>query len=735
MVKDGIYLSGRYQVLSKIGAGGMADVYKAKDCMLNRYVAVKVLKKEYREDENFVKKFRSEAQAAAGLLNPNIVNVYDVGEDRGLYYMVMELVEGITLKEYVQKKGKLSSKEAISIAIQMCTGIEAAHNHHIIHRDIKPQNIIISKEGKVKVTDFGIAKATTSQTVSTSAMGSVHYVSPEQARGGYCDEKSDIYSAGITMYEMVTGRVPFDGDSTVSVAMKHLQENITPPSEYAPDLYPALEKIILKCTQKSAERRYQSAGELIQDLKRALVDPSGEFVDMVPIRSMGDTVMISPERMARMKKRQGDGYDDEFVDMVPIRSMGDTVMISPERMARMKKRQGDGYDDEEYDDGYDDEEYDENDDYDEDDEEDNYNGGRHGNSKNGVDPKMNKMMKILMVAVAVIVAFALIFLIGKAAGVFGKRSDSQISVSNEIEVPNLVGQPQNVAETMCEKKQLKLEVESEKASDKAAGTIIEQKTKAGKKVKKNTVIKVVISSGPEKIMIQSVEGMDEDAAKKALIKQGFTSKNITVTSEYSSDVESGKATRTDPAEGTEVSADSKITLYISKGEKQPDKVSVPSIVGMYVNNAVSTLSASGLSDGGTSSEEYSDDYAEGMIIRQSTDAGTKVAEGTSVSYVVSKGPKPADQVKVPTLTGKTLGDAISALNARNLTYTEVDIDSAEPSGKVVKVDPGEGTSVDVGTAITLYVSNGSQASSGSDSNNSGSNNSGNNSNNGNNTGN
>lgn len=683
MVKDGIYLSGRYQVLSKIGAGGMADVYKAKDCMLNRYVAVKVLKKEYREDENFVKKFRSEAQAAAGLLNPNIVNVYDVGEDRGLYYMVMELVEGITLKEYVQKKGELSSKEAISIAIQMCTGIEAAHNHHIIHRDIKPQNIIISKEGKVKVTDFGIAKATTSQTVSTSAMGSVHYVSPEQARGGYCDEKSDIYSAGITMYEMVTGRVPFDGDSTVSVAMKHLQENITPPSEYAPDLSPALEKIILKCTQKSSERRYQSAGELIQDLKRALVDPSGKFVDMVPIRSAGDTMMISPEKMARLKKRQDD-YDDSY--------------------------------DDEYDDSYDDEDYDENDDYDEDEDEEE--DRRRG--KNGVDPKMNKMMKILMVAVAVIVAFALIFLIGKAAGVFGKNSGSQISLSSEIEVPNLVGQPQNVAQTMCEKKQLKMEVESEEASDKEAGTVIEQKTKAGKKVKKNTVIKVVISSGPEKITIQSVEGMDEDAAKKALIKQGFTSKNITVTSEYSSDVESGKATRTDPAQGTEVAADSKITLYISKGEKQPDKVSVPPIVGMYVSDAASTLAASNLSDGGASAEEYSDEYDEGMIIRQSPEAGTKVNEGTSVSYVVSKGSKPADQVKVPSLTGKTLGEAISALNARNLTYTEVDIDSSEPSGKVVKVDPGEGTSVDVGTAITLYVSNGSQAGSGSDSNNSGS---------------
>ena len=220
MVKDGIYLSGRYQVLSKIGAGGMADVYKAKDCMLNRYVAVKVLKKEYREDENFVKKFRSEAQAAAGLLNPNIVNVYDVGEDRGLYYMVMELVDGITLKEYIDKKGRLSAKEVISIAIQMCNGIEAAHERQIVHRDIKPHNVMISKDGKVKVTDFGIAKAASSATVSTSAMGSVHYTSPEQARGGYVDTKSDIYSVGITLYEMVTGHVPFDGETAVEVAVK-----------------------------------------------------------------------------------------------------------------------------------------------------------------------------------------------------------------------------------------------------------------------------------------------------------------------------------------------------------------------------------------------------------------------------------------------------------------------------------------------------------------------------------
>ena len=306
MVKNGIILGKRYEVISKIGAGGMADVYKGKDHMLNRYVAIKVLKKEFKEDENFVRKFRSEAQAAAGLIHPNVVNVYDVGEDRGLYYMVMELVEGITLKEYIDKKGRLSHKETISIAIQMCTGIGVAHAANIIHRDIKPQNIIISKDGKVKVTDFGIAKATTSNTISSNAMGSVHYTSPEQARGGFSDQKSDIYSIGITLYEMVTGQVPFDGDSTVSVAIKHLQEEITPPSEIVPDIPYSLEQIILKCTQKNGERRYRNTGELIQDLKRSLVDPDGDFVVIPPLGN-ADTVIITDEELDDIRS----SYDDE----------------------------------------------------------------------------------------------------------------------------------------------------------------------------------------------------------------------------------------------------------------------------------------------------------------------------------------------------------------------------------------------------------------------------------------
>ena len=214
----------------------MADVYKAKDHKLNRFVAVKVLKAGIQRGYDVYPQFKSEAQAAAVLTHPNIVNVFDVGDDNGVYYIVMELIEGITLKEYISKKGKLSVKEATSIAIQVSMGLEAAHSHGIVHRDVKPQNIIISMDGKVKVTDFGIARAASSNTISSNVMGSVHYSSPEQVRGGYSDEKSDIYSLGITMYEMVTGKVPFDGDTTVAIAIKHLQEEIVPPSIYTPEL-------------------------------------------------------------------------------------------------------------------------------------------------------------------------------------------------------------------------------------------------------------------------------------------------------------------------------------------------------------------------------------------------------------------------------------------------------------------------------------------------------------------
>lgn len=325
MIKLGMIIADRYEIIEKIGAGGMSDVYRAKDHKLNRYVAVKALKQEFAENKDFVSKFRVEAQAAAGLMHPNIVNVYDVGEENGCHYIVMELVEGITLKKYIEKKARLSVKEAVSIAIQMAMGIEAAHNNHIIHRDIKPQNIIISKEGKVKVTDFGIAKAATSNTITSNVMGSVHYTSPEQVRGGFSDEKSDIYSLGITLFEMLTGRVPFNGETTVAVAIKHIQEQMPSVREFVPEIPVSVEQIVKKCTQKSPDRRYQSAPELIEDLKKSLISPDENFVKLDETDTSGATKNVSDEELRQIKSASHP--KNSQLDQIPVRNRshyGDT---------------------------------------------------------------------------------------------------------------------------------------------------------------------------------------------------------------------------------------------------------------------------------------------------------------------------------------------------------------------------------------------------------------------------
>ena len=306
MITQGVFIADRYEIIDRVGSGGMSDVYRAKDHILGREVAIKILKQEFSEDATFVAKFRTEAQSAAGLEHPNIVNIYDVGSENGMYFIVMEYVEGITLKTYIEKKGQLNFKEAISIAIQVGRGIEAAHQKGIIHRDIKPQNIIISTEGKVKVTDFGIARAASSNTIHADVMGSVHYSSPEQARNGFVDGKSDIYSLGIVMYEMVTGRVPFDGDNTVAIAIQHLQEEMIAPSAYAPDLPVSLEKIIMKATMKKADRRYATISDLLVDLKKALVSPNEDFVTIVE-SDLGKTQVMrkpTPEQEESLTKRR-----------------------------------------------------------------------------------------------------------------------------------------------------------------------------------------------------------------------------------------------------------------------------------------------------------------------------------------------------------------------------------------------------------------------------------------------
>ena len=660
-------------MLSKVGAGGMADVYKGRDQMLNRYVAIKVLKKEFREDENFVRKFRSEAQASAGLLHPNVVNVYDVGEDRGLYYMVMELVEGITLKEYIEKKGRLSHKEVISIAIQMCSGIGAAHAAGIIHRDIKPQNIIISKDGKVKVTDFGIAKAVTSNTISTNAMGSVHYTSPEQARGGFSDQKSDIYSIGITLYEMVTGQVPFDGDSTVSVAIKHLQEEITAPSELVSDIPYSLEQIILKCTQKNAERRYPNTDELIQDLKRSLVDPDGDFVVIPPLGN-ADTLIITDEELDEIQN----SYDEDEYDE-------------------------DEYDEDEYDeDEYDEDEYDE-DEYDVDD-------GKRGKGSDEVNPKMKKLTRILTVVVAIIIAFIVIFAIGRAAGIFRIGPESPNETEDMVEVPNVVGMTEDDAKETLNDEGLGFKVVSrEESKEYEKGRVSEQKTEAGEEVAKNTTIEVVVSSGlvGDSITVPDVSGMTEDEAQSALENAGF--RNISSEFTYHDSVPSGQVIGTTPEANAEATEDTEIVMQVSKGA---ERKTVPNVVGQKDADAQNAIKSAGLSVG-TVTYEYSDSVAQGIVISQSVDGGKKVSAGTTVDLVISNGPEPAAKVNVPPVTGTSESNARQLIQNAGLSVGTVTYQhsSSVAAGYVISCSPGVGSSVDEGTSVSLVVSTGPEQTS------------------------
>lgn len=665
MLKTGVVLGKRYEILGRIGAGGMADVYKSLDHKLNRYVAVKVLKSTYRSDEVFVKKFLSEAQAAAGLMHPNVVNVYDVGEDRGLYYMVMELVEGITLKDYIEKKGRLSAKETISIAIQMVTGIQAAHNQHIIHRDIKPQNIIISKEGKVKVTDFGIAHATTStQTISTNVMGSVHYTSPEQARGGVVGERSDIYSAGVTIYEMVTGHVPFDGETTVEVAVKHLQEAFPNPADEVMDLPYSLECIIMKCTQKNTALRYKDCQELITDLKRSLLDPDGEFV--------GKSVQ---------KGRSGDS----------------TVIMSTGELERASRRMRAEYND------YDDDDYDTDDDYDDDyDEKRRTQGKNHYGKKENVDSDAKQIMKILMVVAAVIIAFTVIFMVGKTAGIF--KSVPSVTTSDtdvKVEVPDLLGMTQSAGQKKLNGMDLGMDVVGREASDQyAEGQIIEQSIDVGTKVDKHTTVEVVISTGKsiKSVAIPDVFNLDEDKGKKALDDAKLVS---TVDYKFDSSVEEGKVISTDPAAGTVVNEGTKVTIYVSKGS---EKIKVPDVVKKSSNEAQNTITGQGLSV--SVSEDYSDSIEEGKVISTDPAAGTKVDKGTTINIVVSLGPKEVPAT-VPGVQNMSRSEAESAMTAAELSVKFVEeYSSSITEGYVISQSAPKGSQVAKGTTITIVVSRG-----------------------------
>lgn len=671
MIREGVYLGKRYEILGRIGSGGMADVYKGKDHKLNRYVAIKVLKSDYRKDEVFIKKFLSEAQAAAGLMHPNVVNVYDVGQDRGLYYMVMELVEGITLKDYIEKKGRLSAKETISISIQMVTGLQAAHNQHIIHRDIKPQNIIISKDGKVKVTDFGIARATTAtQTISTSVMGSVHYTSPEQARGGVVDQKSDIYSIGITMYEMITGHVPFDGDSTVSVALKHLQEEIISPAEEVPDIPYSLECIIMKCTQKNPGLRYHDCASLLLDLKRSLVDPEGDFV--VLGAAGGDT--------------------------------GRTMVMSTEELEQVQVRGRNDYDDDDYDDDEDEDE----------DEEERQPVRRQsrGRKKNDVNPDTKRIMRILMIVAGVVIALLVLFLVANAAGFF---SGPGLSGNEEemVEVPDVRGMTYDEAREELNKYELgiKKASEEEPSNDYAKGEIKSQDPGEGERVKKNSTVTVVISSGEaaEKVQVPNVVDRSEAEAEELLQDAGL--KVSHGEAQYSDSIAEGNVISSDPAAGTEVDEGTSVTIVVSLGK---EKVKVPDIRNMTAADAEAALAAVGLV--GSASEDYSDSVAAGNVISQNPGNGTSVEKGSTVSYVVSLGGR-TQTVDVPDILRSYPETAEQLLAEAGLTASYGGEQYSDyPAGTVCRVNPEVGVKVEKGTTIYYWVSMGPEQSGGGDQN-------------------
>lgn len=615
MIKEGYIIGERYEVISRIGSGGMADVYKAKDLKLNRLVAVKVLKQEFRADKKFISKFRSEAQAAAGLSHPNIVNVFDVGNDDNIYFIVMELVEGITLKDYITKKGKLSIKEATSIAIQVSLGLEAAHARNIVHRDIKPQNIIISTDGKVKLSDFGIARVASSNTISSNAMGSVHYSSPEQVRGGYSDAKSDIYSLGITLYEMVTGRVPFDGETTVAIAIKHLQEEMVPPSQYTPDLPRSLEQIILKCTQKSVDRRYNNITEVIEDLKHSLMDPNGNFVKLAPLSSHARTVMISEEDMDAIRSGRTTPSQDER-----DRAERERRRREEERRARY--------------------EYEDEDEEDEDGEEDEYEEDEDDDDNGGISSKLEKALIIGGFVIVAIIICILIYFIGQAAGFFSfgsndEKEQNQVEQnvdeeenSDKVAVPNLVNMTIEEAQEEAQKYGLTLSQSGTAASDSIpAGSIISTDPVSGTEVDKNSTVQYVLSTGAaqaETAVVPDVMGDDWDTAYAALVNAGFTVQ--------AGEETDGTVVDMDPSAGEEVAVGTQITLTISGSGA--DTATIPNLIGQTEEDAIASLEAQGFTNIETT-EGYDENYNIGDVIAISPARGTEVSLTATITLTIN----------------------------------------------------------------------------------------------------
>ncbi len=565
----GKVLNNRYQIIELIGRGGMAYVYKARDLKLNRFVAVKILREEYTENEQFIRKFDRESQAAAGLSHANIVSVYDVGVDGDVYFIVMEYVNGITLKQYLDRKGHLDYEEATNFIIEVAEALSCAHANHIIHRDIKPQNIMLTADNVPKVTDFGIARAITSSTITMTnqTMGSVHYISPEQARGGFVDERSDLYSLGIMYYELLTGVLPFDEESSVSIAIKHIQEQMTPPVKINPDIPMSINNVVMRLCAKKPEDRYQSCEDLVDDLDQIMTDvtidpnaPTGARNGMVDNRHILDEKSL-------FKVEKGSKPTDEE--------------NQEDKLAESQRQ------------------------------------------------KKKRRAIIIGVIVGIIVIIAAVLAVNALVG--GKS----------VIVPDVSNMTEDQARQAAEAVGLEVQIEKQVNDNKVeAGRVVSQDPAAGTESRSGRVLRITLSKGTNMVNVPSVIGLSENEAIQTVEQAKLSVSEIR--REYNDSYETGVVFNVSPAQQSQVNEGSTVVLYVSKGR---NTAGVPSIVGLTDDVAQKQIVSAGFVVG-TISEQYSDQYAKGLVMSQSPSGGTQTERGTTINYVISSGPQPVPSTTV-----------------------------------------------------------------------------------------
>lgn len=579
----GKLLGGRYEIIDVVGVGGMAVVYRARCHVLNRYVAVKILKDEYARDPDIRKRFSIESQAVAKLSHHNIVSVYDVGSENGTDYIVMELIEGITLKEYLQKKGRLSWQEAVFFAEQICRALVHAHSRGIIHQDIKPQNVIILRDGTAKLTDFGIASfATTQETrVVQEAIGSVHYISPEQAKGSKIDYRTDIYSLGVVMYEMLTGKLPFEGETALQVVMQHINAVPLAPSEVVPGIPKGLDEIVMHAMCAAIGRRYSSAEELYTDLERLKNDPTARFGYTAVVDESDETQVLGRDVQRAARQAQATAAQG--------RAAGHAPAAAPRRETATAVREPEGF----------------------------------------FERLSERPGLAAGIAVAVVAVIALI--------VTGILLATGSSNTEKVQVPMFIGMDiDKVMSDPTYTENFTLQEADERVeSDRPAGEIIQQDIAATTEVTKGAVITLTVSAGGENVK-DTFKVIDFAGRSLDYVTTMLDEHEITYTTQevYSDEVEAGLVTSTDPGVGSELEPGASITIYVSKG-KENKTAAVPSLYGMTRDGAQQALEAVGLKLG--SVNEVENQAEAGTVVWQSTDPNTQVDQGTTINIQISKG--------------------------------------------------------------------------------------------------